>query len=317
MPLENRMARFAELRELGAFLPASFDNPMSGLTESFSVTTLHAELVDISRRPEEFCSGRGAVSIPDLPAEALEFFGSFINMDDPRHARQRGIVSRSFTPRQLASVLESVETICSEVIDAMCEQGEVDLVEALSQPFPAPGHLRHDGHPAQRVPDGARRDQRHPRCRRPRDARRPRPDDGNVRRGDQLSTLMNELAEERRKEPRQRPHVRAGRTRRTTRTSWRRTRSRRSSSCSRSRETTPPARRSVGACTCCRSTPISAGSGRTISTRVTTDRGGGDRARRVTGHFHAPHRDEGAHGVGDHEFDRRRQGRAALRRRQP
>ena len=107
------MARFAELREVDAFLPASFDNPMSGLTEAFSVTTRYAELVEISRRPEDFCSGRGAVSIPDLPAEALEFFGSFINMDDPRHARQRGIVSRSFTPRQLASVLESVETICA------------------------------------------------------------------------------------------------------------------------------------------------------------------------------------------------------------
>jgi cytochrome P450 len=33
-------------------------------------------------------------------------------------------------------VLDSVETICSEVIDAMCEKGEVDLVEALSAPFP-------------------------------------------------------------------------------------------------------------------------------------------------------------------------------------
>ena len=66
----------------------------------------------------------------------MEFFGSFINMDDPRHARQRGIVSRSFTPRQLASVLDSIETICGEVIDGMCERGEVDLVEALSQPLP-------------------------------------------------------------------------------------------------------------------------------------------------------------------------------------
>jgi cytochrome P450 len=136
MPLEDRMARFAELRELGAFLPASFENPMTGQTERFWVTTRYDEVVEISRRPEDFCSGRGAVSIPDMPAEALEFFGSFINMDDPRHARQRGIVSRSFTPRQLGSVLESVETICSEVIDGMCEQGEVDLVTALSQPFP-------------------------------------------------------------------------------------------------------------------------------------------------------------------------------------
>src|SRR6478672_5149682 len=64
MPLEERMERFAELREVDAFLPASFDNPMSGLTEAFSVTTRYAELVEISRRPEDFCSGRGAVSIP-------------------------------------------------------------------------------------------------------------------------------------------------------------------------------------------------------------------------------------------------------------
>ena len=71
-----------------------------------------------------------------MPAEALEFFGSFINMDDPRHARQRGIVARSFTPRQLQNVLDSVETICSEVIDGFCEQGEVDLVKVMSQPFP-------------------------------------------------------------------------------------------------------------------------------------------------------------------------------------
>jgi cytochrome P450 len=57
-------------------------------------------------------------------------------MDDPRHARQRGIVARSFTPRQLQGVLESVESIATEVIDGMCEQGEVDLVSAISEPFP-------------------------------------------------------------------------------------------------------------------------------------------------------------------------------------
>jgi len=74
--------------------------------------------------------------VPDMPAEALDFFGSFINMDDPRHARQRGIVARSFTPRQLQAVLDSVDTICSEVIDGFCEQGEADLVQVLSQPFP-------------------------------------------------------------------------------------------------------------------------------------------------------------------------------------
>src|SRR3954449_844905 len=135
-PLAHRMAKIAEIREYGPFHPAEFENFMSGGVERFYAVTRYDEVVEISKRPQDFCSGKGAPNIPDMPEEALEFFGSFINMDDPRHARQRGIVSRSFTPRQLAAVLDSVETICSEVIDGMCEQGEVNLVEALSQPFP-------------------------------------------------------------------------------------------------------------------------------------------------------------------------------------
>jgi cytochrome P450 len=135
-PLDARMAEFIELREAEPFTAVSFENLMSGETEHFQVATRYAEVVEISKRPKEFCSGKGAVSIPDLPAEALDFFGSFINMDDPRHARQRGIVARSFTPRQLQAVLDSVDTICTEVIDGFCERGEADIVEVLSQPFP-------------------------------------------------------------------------------------------------------------------------------------------------------------------------------------
>jgi cytochrome P450 len=136
LPLEERMRQFAVIREEGAFVPVTFDNPLTGETEGFAAVTRYDEVVEISRRPQEFCSGKGAVSIPDMPEEALEFFGSFINMDDPKHARQRAIVSRSFVPKQLQNVLDSVETICTEVIDAFCEDGEADLVKVLSQPFP-------------------------------------------------------------------------------------------------------------------------------------------------------------------------------------
>jgi methyl-branched lipid omega-hydroxylase len=135
-PLAERMADFAVLREEGPFTRDEVPDPLTGGTVEYYAVTRYAELVEISRHPEDFCSGQGSTSINDIPAEAMEFFGSFIGMDDPRHARQRGIVSRSFTPRQLQGVLDSVETICSEVIDGMCERGEVDLVEAISQPFP-------------------------------------------------------------------------------------------------------------------------------------------------------------------------------------
>ena len=135
-PLQDRMDDFAALRATGPFTRGEVPNLMTGEIDEFFAVTGFAEVVEISRHPEDFCSGQGATNISDMPAEALEFFGSFISMDDPRHARQRGIVARSFTPRRLAGVLDSVETICSEVIDEMCEKGEVDLVEAISQPFP-------------------------------------------------------------------------------------------------------------------------------------------------------------------------------------
>ncbi len=136
-PLQKRMDHFAELREEGPFVLRTLVNPMDGTEVPWYAVTRYAEAVEISRRPLDFCSGFGSTSIMDMPAEAREFFGSFIVMDDPRHARQRGIVARAFTPRELQKVLDSVETICAEVIDDMCEQGgEADLVETVSQPFP-------------------------------------------------------------------------------------------------------------------------------------------------------------------------------------
>lgn len=136
LPLRERMALFAALREQGPFVPYTVMDPVTEQDLSFYAVTRYAEVMEISRRPKDFCSGKGSTALGDLPQDAMEFFGSFIVMDDPRHARQRGIVSRAFTPKQLQRVLDSVEQVCDEVIDGMCERGEVDLVEALSQPFP-------------------------------------------------------------------------------------------------------------------------------------------------------------------------------------
>lgn len=135
-PLDERMADFAAIRA-GEPLPRFYQqNLMTGEDDPFRAVTRYHDVVEISKQPKLFCSGQGSVSIPDMPPESMEYFGSFITMDDPRHARQRGIVSRTFTPRRLGAVVDSVERICAELIDGFCEQGEVDLVEVLSAPFP-------------------------------------------------------------------------------------------------------------------------------------------------------------------------------------
>jgi cytochrome P450 len=129
------MDDFAVLREQGAFVPVELPGMMGDAVE-FQAVLRHAEVMHLSSNPQLFCSGRGSISIQDMPAAALEYFGSFIAMDDPRHARLRRIVGTAFTPRRLEQVVDSVDEICAELIDDMCERGEVDLVEAVSAPFP-------------------------------------------------------------------------------------------------------------------------------------------------------------------------------------
>lgn len=136
LPLAVRMDRFAAMRERDPFTRAQMVDSLTGEDVEFCAVTGYDEVVEITRRPHDFVSGRGSIAIADLPADAMEFFGSFIVMDDPRHARQRAIVSRAFTPRRLQQVMASVEAVCAEVIDGFCEAGEADLVQSLSQPFP-------------------------------------------------------------------------------------------------------------------------------------------------------------------------------------
>jgi cytochrome P450 len=76
------------------------------------------------------------MSIPDLPAEMNEFFGSMLAMDDPRHARLRGIVSRGFTPRALARLAHDVERRARALVDAVIDQGECDFVAKIAAPLP-------------------------------------------------------------------------------------------------------------------------------------------------------------------------------------
>jgi cytochrome P450 len=135
--LEQRQAGFAALRRERPV--AFFEEPTFGdiqLGPGFYAITKHADVLEISKTPEVFCSGLGSTSVTDMPAEAAEFFGSFIVMDDPRHARLRGIVARRFTPKQLQGVMDNVVRVADEVIADMAGQGEVDFVQAISQPFP-------------------------------------------------------------------------------------------------------------------------------------------------------------------------------------
>jgi cytochrome P450 len=137
LPLDQRADAFAELRSRHDLAFYSEPEPPPGIEKGpgYYCLVRHADVVEASRRPELFCSGRGT-NIVDLPSELLEFFGSIINLDDPRHARLRRIVSRAFTPRFLASLQADVAKIAAEIVDAIAEQGQCDFVTEVAALLP-------------------------------------------------------------------------------------------------------------------------------------------------------------------------------------
>jgi cytochrome P450 len=107
----------------------------------YYAVTRHADIEAISSQPKLFCSGQGAVSIADMPPDLNEFYGSMISMDDPRHAKIRRIVAKTFTPRMLEQLIGSVQRIADEAADRArrkAEEGDgtIDVVADFAAPIP-------------------------------------------------------------------------------------------------------------------------------------------------------------------------------------
>jgi cytochrome P450 len=102
----------------------------------YRAVTRHADVTEVSRHPEIYCSGKGAISIVDLPDEMVEFFAGMISTDNPRHARLRRIVSAAFSPRRIKAIEQSIEQVAGRLIDEVAPLGECDFVAALAAPLP-------------------------------------------------------------------------------------------------------------------------------------------------------------------------------------
>ncbi|MEX2627320.1 MAG: cytochrome P450, partial [Ilumatobacteraceae bacterium] len=104
----------------------------------YYAVTRHDDVWYVSRNPQLFCSGQGS-NIGDLPQEMNEFFGSMINMDDPKHFRLRSIVSKGFTPKQVAQVEGYVESKAASIIDRILDdfpERRCDFVEHIAAALP-------------------------------------------------------------------------------------------------------------------------------------------------------------------------------------
>ena len=136
-PLADRAAAFARLRAQDR--PRFYAEPVVPFGDKgpgYYALVRHADVVEASRHADVFCSGRGATNIVDLPADFNEYFGSMINMDDPRHARLRRIVSRAFSPRLIAKFEDDVRRAAVAIVDDLLVTGPCDFVPNVAARLP-------------------------------------------------------------------------------------------------------------------------------------------------------------------------------------
>jgi cytochrome P450 len=102
--------------------------------------TRHADMRAVLADPRVSADARRAgYPHTSASAQARRMQGaSFLNMDDPDHARLRRMVTATFTVRRVEALRPSIQRIVDERIDALLAGPRpVDLVEAFALPVPS------------------------------------------------------------------------------------------------------------------------------------------------------------------------------------
>ncbi|MGW0805155.1 cytochrome P450 [Nonomuraea sp. NPDC002799] len=137
LPQETRMRAFRTLRELDhPVFVREQAVPFIGHGPGYYALVRHADVTEASRNAGVFSSEPCSNSIPDMPRWLSVYFGSMINMDDPRHARLRRIVSRAFTPRILSKMEEDLATAAQQIVDQAIAEGPGDFVAQVAARLP-------------------------------------------------------------------------------------------------------------------------------------------------------------------------------------
>jgi cholest-4-en-3-one 26-monooxygenase len=90
----------------------------------------HGDVLAVERDTVRYSSASGSRPL-------IEMSASMINRDDPRHQRQRKLVSRRFSPRAVRRHEDRVREVAVELITAAAAKGTADVVRDLAAPLPA------------------------------------------------------------------------------------------------------------------------------------------------------------------------------------
>ena len=79
-----------------------------------------------------FSSNRGKLDPEDRGPNAA----SLLDLDPPRHRQLRSLVAQAFTPRMVATLEPHIVRLVHDLIDAVIDRGEMDIISDFAAPLP-------------------------------------------------------------------------------------------------------------------------------------------------------------------------------------
>jgi len=137
-PAAEREKTFAVLR---AERPVSWHRPAAEPLiedpndQGFWAVVRHADLVEVTKRHNDFLSGEGIV-FDSMPQELLDSAQGFIAMDPPRHTKVRRLLTAAFTPKQIRRIDDQIKANATRVVDGIAAKREIDFVTECAALLP-------------------------------------------------------------------------------------------------------------------------------------------------------------------------------------
>jgi cytochrome P450 len=100
----------------------------------FWALSTHALVTKASLHPEDFCSRRG-ILVGEI-GTTYDFPPTMMHTDAPEHTRYRRLVQPGFKPSMIKQLRTQVEAAATRLLNQLPLGEDVDIVEALSVPFP-------------------------------------------------------------------------------------------------------------------------------------------------------------------------------------
>ncbi|GLV54138.1 polyketide biosynthesis cytochrome P450 PksS [Dictyobacter sp. S3.2.2.5] len=139
----NPFPMLAQMRSQGALVPLPL--PIGAGHQTWMITRME-DAVRVLKDQAHFTVNPTSIGMEDIfmansvdalsdPSDFL-FRDAMISVDEPDHRRLRRLVSQAFTPRYIESLRPTIQHMADELLDAVQDQGQMDLVQDFAYPLP-------------------------------------------------------------------------------------------------------------------------------------------------------------------------------------